>query len=62
MGAKRAIDQRVVLEAQRLLAHSAQQVSSIAASLGFSSATNFAKFFQLHTGSTPSAFRDQFCR
>jgi AraC-like DNA-binding protein len=62
MGAKRAIDERVVLEAQRLLAHSAQQVSSIASSLGFSSATNFAKFFQLHTGLSPSAFRDQFCR
>lgn len=62
VGAKRLIDQRVALEAQRLLAHSVLQVGSIAALLGFSSPTNFAKFFQLHTGFTPSAFRDQFNR
>lgn len=59
ISAKRLIDQRVVLEAQRLLGHTNRDVGAISASLGFSSATNFAKFFRHHTGVTPSEFRAQ---
>ncbi|MEV6028452.1 AraC family transcriptional regulator [Streptomyces sp. NPDC052036] len=57
VGAKEYIDRRVVLEAKRLLAHSDQPATRIAARLGFSSATNFGKFFQQRTGQAPIAFR-----
>jgi AraC-like DNA-binding protein len=51
------IDKRVVLEAKRLLAHSDQPANRIAHQLGFSSATNFSKYFQQRTGQTPISFR-----
>lgn len=55
--AKDLIDDRVLLEAKRLLAHTDVPASTIAARLGFSEATNFGKFFTLNAGSTPSEFR-----
>ena len=55
--AKEFIDRRVLLEAKRLLAHSDQSAARIAAQLGFSSATNFSKFFHRHTGKSPLGFR-----
>ncbi|MEV5493685.1 AraC family transcriptional regulator [Streptomyces bobili] len=55
--AKEFIDRRVLLEAKRLLAHSDQSAARIADRLGFSSATNFSKFFHRHTGKSPLAFR-----
>ncbi|MEU6083777.1 AraC family transcriptional regulator [Streptomyces sp. NPDC047108] len=58
VGAKEFIDRRVVLEAKRMLAHSELSAARIAAQLGFSSATNFSKYFHKHTGRTPAAFRD----
>ncbi|MEV6315405.1 AraC family transcriptional regulator [Streptomyces sp. NPDC051776] len=58
VGAKEFIDRRVVLEARRMLAHSELSAARIAAQLGFSSATNFGKYFHKHTGRTPAAFRD----
>lgn len=57
IGAKEFIDRRVVLEAKRLLAHGDQSAARIADRLGFADATNFSKFFQRQTGSTPIAFR-----
>ncbi|WP_174857486.1 helix-turn-helix transcriptional regulator [Streptomyces sioyaensis] len=57
VGAKEFIDRRVILEARRLLAHGDQSASRIAAQLGFSSATNFSKFFHQRTGQSPVAFR-----
>ncbi|MFE0189882.1 AraC family transcriptional regulator [Streptomyces sp. NPDC059008] len=56
-GAKEFIDRRVALEAKRLLAHGDQSAARIADRLGFADATNFSKFFQRQTGSTPIAFR-----
>ncbi|WP_406397961.1 helix-turn-helix transcriptional regulator [Streptomyces sp. NBC_00879] len=58
VGAKEFIDRRVVLEAKRLLAHSDLPAVRIAAQLGFSSATNFSKYFHQRTGQTPIAFRE----
>ncbi|MFI2437510.1 helix-turn-helix transcriptional regulator [Streptomyces sp. NPDC018693] len=55
--AKEFIDRRVLLEAKRLLAHSDQSAARIAARLGFSSTTNFSKFFHRHTGKSPLGFR-----
>jgi AraC-like DNA-binding protein len=57
VNAKEFIDRRVVLEARRLLAHSDQTAAQIAARLGFTSATNFSKYFHQRTGTTPIAFR-----
>jgi AraC-like DNA-binding protein len=57
VGAKEYIDRRVLLEAKRLLAHGDQSAAKIAVRLGFSSATNFSKFFHLRTGMSPLAFR-----
>ncbi|MDQ0363611.1 helix-turn-helix domain-containing protein [Catenuloplanes indicus] len=57
VNAKEFIDRRVILEARRLLAHSDHTAAQIAARLGFTSATNFSKYFHQRTGTTPIAFR-----
>ncbi|GAA0242175.1 AraC family transcriptional regulator [Cryptosporangium japonicum] len=57
VNAKDFIDRRTILEAKRLLAHSEQTAAQVAARLGFSSATNFTKYFHQRTGTTPIAFR-----
>ncbi|MGW4637892.1 helix-turn-helix transcriptional regulator [Sphaerisporangium sp. NPDC004334] len=59
IGAKRFIDRRVVLEAQRLLAHTDRTVTQIAMDLGFPSAANFTTFFHRHAGRTALEFRQQ---
>jgi AraC-like DNA-binding protein len=51
------IDKRVVLEAKRLLAHTDLPIGRVGAAVGFPDAANFTKFFHLHTGQTPVAFR-----
>ncbi|MEV0219212.1 helix-turn-helix transcriptional regulator [Streptomyces sp. NPDC050704] len=58
IGAKEFIDRRVILESRRLLAHGDQPAARIASRLGFSSATNFSKYFQQRTGTAPIAFRE----
>ncbi|MFI1916704.1 helix-turn-helix domain-containing protein [Nocardia sp. NPDC020380] len=58
VSAKQFIDERVVLEAKRLLAHADLPVATIAHRLGFDD-TNFTKFFRRHTTLTPKAFRDR---
>ncbi|HEY8356307.1 MAG TPA: AraC family transcriptional regulator [Ramlibacter sp.] len=55
--AKDAVDQRMALEAKRLLVHSDASVATIASKLGFSEPTNFVKFFRRLTGTSPLAFR-----
>ncbi|MGW2641708.1 AraC family transcriptional regulator [Streptomyces sp. NPDC001348] len=57
---KPVIDERVALEARRLLAHTHEPVSTIARHLGFPESTNFGKFFTRHTGTAPGAFREPF--
>ncbi|WP_103352217.1 AraC family transcriptional regulator [Amycolatopsis sp. CA-128772] len=57
--AKQLIDERIVLEAKRQLAHGRDPVARIAAELGFDDASNFSKYFQHRTGTTPAAFREQ---
>ncbi|MEI5519290.1 AraC family transcriptional regulator [Streptomyces brasiliscabiei] len=51
------IDKRVVLEAKRLLAHTDLPIGRVGVAVGFPDAANFSKFFHLHTGATPVAFR-----
>jgi len=57
---KRIIDERIILEAKRLLSHSNQSVKEIAYELGYDEPTNFIKYFRKHTNSTPSDFRDRY--
>lgn len=57
VNAKEFIDRRTVLEAKRMLAHSDRTAAQIAAHLGFTSATNFSKYFLRRTGTAPIAFR-----
>jgi AraC-like DNA-binding protein len=57
---KAVIEQRVVLEAKRLLAHTDLPVEAIAGAVGFSEPTNFVKFFRKHGGMRPLDFRDAF--
>lgn len=54
---KEVIDRRVALEAKRLLAHTQEAVSNVAAEVGFSETTNFVKFFRRREGMSPSEFR-----
>ena len=56
---KQLIDERIVLEAKRLLVHSTSTIKEVAYELGFEEPTNFIKYFRKHTNITPVEFRDQ---
>ncbi|MGL4767378.1 MAG: AraC family transcriptional regulator [Formosimonas sp.] len=55
--AKTILDERLALEAQRILVNSLDSIESIALRLGFASTSNFVQFFKRLTGRTPSVFR-----
>jgi len=57
--AKQLIDQRLILEAKRILAHTNLPVGAIAYELGFDDASNFSSFFSRHAQISPRAFRAQ---
>ena len=50
------INDRVVLEAKRMMRYSSKQVKEISATLGFADASYFVKFFK-RAGMTPEKFR-----
>jgi AraC-like DNA-binding protein len=52
------IQQRLLLEAQRLLVHSDLTSSQIAAELGYMDIAYFFRFFRKHLGLTPEQFRN----
>jgi AraC-like DNA-binding protein len=54
---KSCINQRITLEAKRLLAHTDAAIQAIAIDLGFDDPTNFVKFFKREAGLTPGQFR-----
>lgn len=56
-GAKAFIDDRVLLEARRLLWHTDLPATAVGDRLGFPDATVFTRFFRRRTGETPTAFR-----
>ncbi|MEU3734350.1 AraC family transcriptional regulator [Streptomyces sp. NPDC033538] len=56
-GAKRYIDDRVLLEAKRLLIHTSLTPTAISVRIGFAYPTVFSAFFRQHTGMTPTEFR-----
>jgi AraC-like DNA-binding protein len=55
--AKQVVDDRVSLEAQRLLACTELSVAEIGRRLGFGEPTNFGRFFHREAGLSPGAFR-----
>ncbi|HWU08677.1 MAG TPA: AraC family transcriptional regulator [Streptomyces sp.] len=57
VGAKRYIDDRVLLEAKRLLIHTLLPPAAISERVGFTYPTVFSAFFRQHTGMTPTEFR-----
>lgn len=57
---KQIADERLLLEAKRLLIYSNDTGKTIGFSLGFEEPTNFVKFFRRHTGYTPTVFRNQY--
>lgn len=54
---KELVDERVLLEARRLLAHSDLSVARVGEAVGFDDASNFGAWFRLRDGQTPAAFR-----
>lgn len=52
------IHERLVLEARRLLLHSALTTKEIAAFLHFQDPSYFSRFFRKYTGQSPSGFRE----
>lgn len=57
--AKAMIIHRIMLEAKRLLAHTALPVAAVAEHVGFDEATNFTKFFRREAAMSPGEFRKQ---
>ena len=55
--AKQVVDDRVALEARRLLACTELSVAEIGRRLGFGEPTNFGRFFHREAGRSPGAFR-----
>jgi AraC-like DNA-binding protein len=55
--AKQTVDDRVALEARRLLACTSLSVAEIGRRLGFPEPTNFGRFFHREVGLSPGAFR-----
>jgi AraC-like DNA-binding protein len=56
---KEIIDDRIMLEAKRTLAHTTESVKEIGYNLGFEEPTNFIKYFKKHSKFTPTEFREK---
>lgn len=56
---KQYIDDRLLLEAKRLLVYSNKSVKEISFDLGFEEPTNFSKFFRELVGQSPNDFKKQ---
>jgi AraC family transcriptional regulator, transcriptional activator of pobA len=57
---KELIDERILLEAKRLLLFSDSTVKEISVDLGFDEPTNFTKYFRKHLSQTPARFRERY--
>ena len=53
------INNRIILEAKRLLVYTNRSTIEIAAELGYNDSSHFSKFFKKHTGKSPTAFRKE---
>ena len=57
---KKMIDERILLEAKRLLAYTNLSIKEIAYKLEFDEPTNFIKYFRKHTQKSPTEFREKY--
>jgi AraC-like DNA-binding protein len=57
--AKQVVDDRVALEARRLLACTPMSVAEVGRHLGFPEPTNFGRFFHREVGTSPGQFRSE---
>jgi AraC family transcriptional activator of pobA len=57
---KELIDEKVLLEAKRLLVHTNLTIKEIGFQLGFEEPTNFIKYFRKHQNKTPIEFRESY--
>ena len=55
--ASQLLHERIVIEAQRLLTHTAQSIKEIGFQLGFDDPSYFVRFFKKYTSQTPVEFR-----
>ncbi|MGA0559465.1 helix-turn-helix domain-containing protein [Larkinella sp. VNQ87] len=55
--ASQLLHERQIIEAQRLLTHTAKSVKEIGFQLGFEDPSYFVRFFRKHTRQTPAEFR-----
>lgn len=53
----KVINDRIILEAKRLLLYSDKNAEEVAYDVGFNDAGHFSKFFKKHTGTPPATFR-----
>ena len=51
------VQERIVLEAKRLLLHSDQHVNQVGYTLGFEDPSYFVKYFKKHTKMSPTEFK-----
>jgi AraC-like DNA-binding protein len=58
--AKQVVDDRVALQARRLLAATGLSVAEVGRALGFGEPTNFGRFFHRETGLSPGQFRGNY--
>src|SRR4051794_1311273 len=58
--AKQVVDDRVALEARRLLACTPMSVAEVGRHLGFPEPTNFGRFFHREVGMSPGQFRAEY--
>lgn len=56
------IQQRLILEAKRLISYSNENIQTISNILGFTEVNYFNRFFKKHTGQTPLDFRNNFLK
>ncbi|ARP85343.1 helix-turn-helix domain-containing protein [Bordetella genomosp. 9] len=56
------VQERIALEAKRLLSNTGKGIAEIAFQLNFEDPAYFARFFKKHSGCTPGEFRRRYCR
>ena len=59
---KEIINDRILLEAKRLLAHTHLSIKEIGQDLGFEDPAYFVRYFKTHTATTPVAFRETYLK
>lgn len=57
--ASECIQERIMLEAKRLLLHTSYSAKEIGYTLNFTDPAHFSKFFKTHTGYSPQEFKNQ---